>query len=167
MQILLKASRIPRFGMLKYLSCKLTWCSFFRYTSKQDKVAKKPYNPIIGEIFQCSWRLPPNSSSSSASTDPPVPQNVTTNEEEGEEGKEKEDGAATESSEPTLVTFCGEQVSHHPPISAFQISCPSRRLKLVGAVHTASHFRGLSIYVNFVGKGNLFYFTHKLCFIKC
>lgn len=87
---------------------------------EQDKVAKKPYNPIIGEIFQCSWRLPVSEPGSS---------NVIT------------------------MTFCGEQVSHHPPVSAFQISCPQRRMQLLGTVHTQSRFRGLSIYVNMIGKG--------------
>ncbi|KAM3187045.1 hypothetical protein ACTXT7_003075 [Hymenolepis weldensis] len=104
-------------------------------TSKLDKVAKKPYNPIIGEIFQCSWRLSPSSS-----------QNKTI------DGNEVENVGSTAGEEPILLTYIGEQVSHHPPVSAFQICCPSRRLQLVGAVHTASHFRGLSIFVNFVGK---------------
>ncbi|VDK33954.1 unnamed protein product [Taenia asiatica] len=87
--------------------------------TQQDKVARKPYNPIIGEIFQCSWRLP------------------------NAEGKP---------SDPIVTTFFGEQVSHHPPISAFQISCPQRKLEIVGAIHTRSQFRALSIYVNMIGK---------------
>ncbi|VDO04420.1 unnamed protein product [Rodentolepis nana] len=106
------------------------------FLSYQDKVAKKPYNPIIGEVFQCSWRLPPSSSS----------------QKEVNNGCVAENGRSTEEGEPTLLTFIGEQVSHHPPVSAFQICCPSRRLELVGAVHTASHFRGLSIFVDFVGQ---------------
>nr|CDS28656.1 hypothetical protein HmN_000027400 [Hymenolepis microstoma] len=111
------------------------WFLTVFHASRKDKVAKKPYNPIIGEVFQCSWRLPKSSS-----------QNETSNEHV------VENGGSTNEGEPILLTFIGEQVSHHPPVSAFRICCPSRRLELVGAVHTASHFRGLSIFVNFVGK---------------
>ncbi|KAL5111610.1 Oxysterol-binding protein-related protein 11 [Taenia crassiceps] len=97
----------------------LKWYLTAFHVSRKDKVARKPYNPIIGEIFQCSWRLP---------------------------------NAKGESSDDILTTFFGEQVSHHPPISAFQIRCPQRKLELVGSIHTRSQFRALSIYVNMIGK---------------
>ncbi|EUB64621.1 Oxysterol-binding protein-related protein [Echinococcus granulosus] len=97
----------------------IKWYLTAFHASRKDKVARKPYNPIIGEIFQCSWRLPT---------------------------------AERGSPEQILITFCGEQVSHHPPISAFQINCPQRKIELVGAVHTQSQFRALSIYVDMIGK---------------
>ncbi|CDS41303.1 oxysterol binding protein 10 [Echinococcus multilocularis] len=97
----------------------IKWYLTAFHASRKDKVARKPYNPIIGEIFQCSWRLPT---------------------------------AEGGSPEQILITFCGEQVSHHPPISAFQINCPQRKIELVGAVHTHSQFRALSIYVDMIGK---------------
>ncbi|VDM31182.1 unnamed protein product [Hydatigera taeniaeformis] len=97
----------------------IKWYLTAFHSCRKDKVARKPYNPIIGEIFQCSWRLP---AAKDASTDHIV------------------------------TTYFGEQVSHHPPISAFQISCPQRKLELLGSIHTRSQFRTLSIYVNMIGK---------------
>ncbi len=86
----------------------------------QDKIAKKPYNPIIGEMFQCSFRVPK---------------------------------AAANSPEDLLITYCAEQVSHHPPISAFRFYCPQRKMEMVAGIFTQSRWKGLSIYVNMVGKG--------------
>ncbi|QQP38193.1 Oxysterol-binding protein, partial [Caligus rogercresseyi] len=60
---------------------------------------KKPYNPILGETFYCHWELPEEdggSSSSKLSSEGPLP-------------RCKEDD----------LVFVAEQVSHHPPISAF------------------------------------------------
>ena len=51
----------------------------------QGSIAKKPYNPIIGETFHCSWDLPSSSDQSNG-----APEN-------------------------SRVTFVAEQVSHHPP----------------------------------------------------
>lgn len=118
-------------------------------------MAKKPYNPIIGEIFQCSWRLSTPSTkteTTDTSETPQDPENSGVEDDKVE--KRNNEVKSTTVGKPILVTFCGEQVSHHPPISAFRINCSQRRLQLVGAVHTTSHFRGLSIFVNFVGKGN-------------
>ncbi|KAM7539891.1 hypothetical protein Aperf_G00000039660 [Anoplocephala perfoliata] len=123
------------------------------HAGRKDKVAKKPYNPIIGEVFQCSWRLSTPSTTSETST---ASETLKEPEISGVEGGDLESKTnkdiPTTGAEPTLITFCGEQVSHHPPISAFEVSCPKRRLQLVGGVHTMSHFRGISIYVTFVGK---------------
>lgn len=30
------------------------------HVGRNGSVAKKPYNPIIGEVFHCSWRIPRN-----------------------------------------------------------------------------------------------------------
>lgn len=34
-------------------------------------MAKKPYNPILGEIFQCHWTLPNDTEENAVSTPPP------------------------------------------------------------------------------------------------
>ena len=52
----------------------------------QGSIAKKPYNPIIGETFHCSWKIPPKTLGS-----------------DGDQG------------EHCLMTYTAEQVSHHPP----------------------------------------------------
>ncbi|XP_036303151.1 oxysterol-binding protein-related protein 9 isoform X7 [Pipistrellus kuhlii] len=63
------------------------------HAGRRGSVAKKPYNPILGEIFQCHWTLP-NDTEENAElvSEGPVP------------GVSK-----------NCVTFVAEQVSHHPP----------------------------------------------------
>lgn len=73
--------------------------------------ARKPYNPILGETFRCSW---------------PV-------------GGRK-------------VRFVAEQVSHHPPTTAFYMECADKQLYLNARLSTRSKFMGMSIGINMVGE---------------
>ena len=60
----------------------------FHSKSSQGSIAKKPYNPIIGEIFNCAWNV------------------------------DTRNGARPQCIAPNQVgdvTFLAEQVSHHPP----------------------------------------------------
>lgn len=43
------------------------------------------------------------------------------------------------------VTFIAEQVSHHPPISAFYAEHPAKQISLSAHIWTKSSFLGLSI----------------------
>ena len=67
----------------------------------QGAVAKKPYNPILGEVFRCYWHLPggernpPDDKSRQILESGPVPYSTYDS-----------------------VTFIAEQVSHHPPSQA-------------------------------------------------
>uniref|UniRef100_UPI00398E9B60 oxysterol-binding protein-related protein 9 isoform X3 n=1 Tax=Pristiophorus japonicus TaxID=55135 RepID=UPI00398E9B60 len=64
------------------------------HAGRKGSVAKKPYNPILGEIFKCHWMFPEN---------------------EAEENLESvAEGPIPEASQ-NSVTFVAEQVSHHPP----------------------------------------------------
>eukprot|EP00126_Sphaerothecum_destruens_P009676 Sdes_comp20558_c1_seq4m15372 len=83
--------------------------------SKNSRIAKKPYNPVIGEQFECSWKC-------------------------GEEG---------------ITFFMGEQVSHHPPVSAFYFENPKRKICLNGHVLTQSKFLGTSVASLLVGQASL------------
>lgn len=75
------------------------------HAGRKGSVAKKPYNPILGEIFQCHWTLPNDTEENvELVSEGPVPW-VSKN----------------------SVTFVAEQVSHHPPISAFMLSVLIRR----------------------------------------
>ncbi|WAR03629.1 OSB11-like protein [Mya arenaria] len=87
-------------------------------------IAKKPYNPIIGETFHCSWRIPPE-----------------------QIGETSGDGG-----EPYLLSYTAEQVSHHPPVSAFYFECPKKRVCVNASIWTKSKFMGMSIGVVMVGK---------------
>ena len=62
----------------------------------QGALAKKPYNPILGETFHCCWKVPCASK----------PHKPTINSHIEHPSTETDDGK---------LTFVAEQVSHHPP----------------------------------------------------
>ncbi|XP_068949116.1 oxysterol-binding protein-related protein 9 isoform X11 [Petaurus breviceps papuanus] len=101
------------------------------HAGRKGSVAKKPYNPILGEIFQCHWTLP------------------TENEENAEPMSE---GPVPWGSK-NCVAFVAEQVSHHPPISAFYAECFSKRIQFNAHIWTKSKFLGMSIGVHNIGQG--------------
>ncbi|KAI4831791.1 hypothetical protein KUCAC02_001313 [Chaenocephalus aceratus] len=87
----------PEDRMVRFVEYYLT--SF--HEGRKGAIAKKPYNPIIGESFHCSWRVPREPSQGGA--DPATYQ------------------------DPYQVRFVAEQVSHHPPVSGFYAECQERR----------------------------------------
>ncbi|KAH9523689.1 Oxysterol-binding protein- protein 9 [Bulinus truncatus] len=99
------------------------------HAGRPSEIAKKPYNPILGETFKCHWQLPESSSDCEPASDGPIPWASKDN-----------------------VTFIAEQVSHHPPISAFYCENYNRRISLDGYVWTKSKFLGLSIGVHMIGE---------------
>ncbi|CAO1613428.1 unnamed protein product [Sympodiomycopsis kandeliae] len=70
----------------------------------KPKGVKKPYNPVLGEWFQCSYKYP--------------------NDTEG--------------------FYIAEQVSHHPPISAYYYVSPENDLIIFGELKPKSKFLGNS-----------------------
>lgn len=104
------------------------------HAGRKGSVAKKPYNPILGEVFYCHWDLPIETEEIPTHTDTvsdgPVPW-------------------AT----PKSVCFVAEQVSHHPPISAFYAECLSRKIQFNAHIWTKSKFLGMSIGVHNIGQG--------------
>uniref|UniRef100_A0A8C4QIT4 Oxysterol-binding protein n=1 Tax=Eptatretus burgeri TaxID=7764 RepID=A0A8C4QIT4_EPTBU len=102
------------------------------HAGRRGSVAKKPYNPVLGEIFQCSWTLdaPEGDDAAELVTDGPVP-SVTQRD----------------------VSFISEQVSHHPPISAFYAECYNKRIQFNAHIWTKSKFLGMSIGVHNIGQG--------------
>jgi len=109
---------------------------FYMYTfsaGRNSSIAKKPYNPILGETFQCLYDVPlVNTATSSDRTDAdgPVP------------------WAKTDQ-----LAFIAEQVSHHPPISAFYALHRDANIQFNGHIWTKSKFLGLSIGVHNIGQG--------------
>ncbi|KAF6345255.1 oxysterol binding protein like 9 [Rhinolophus ferrumequinum] len=102
------------------------------HAGRKGSVAKKPYNPILGEIFQCHWTLLPNDTEENTElvSEGPVP------------------GVSKNS-----VTFVAEQVSHHPPISAFYAECINKKIQFNAHIWTKSKFLGMSIGVHNIGQG--------------
>lgn len=74
------------------------WYLSSYHAGRKSTVAKKPYNPILGEIFQCHWEVPDIDSQPdvSVSNEGPVPW-----------------------CRRDQLTFIAEQVSHHPPSKIF------------------------------------------------
>ena len=54
--------------------------------------------------------------------------------------------------ENTRMTFTAEQVSHHPPVTAFYFECPSKNMTLHGSIWTKSQFLGMSIGAQMIGQ---------------
>jgi len=110
----------------------LKWYLSSFSASRKGNNAKKPYNPIIGEMFRCWWSLPPAPAPTAPQRPGPVPWVRTSD-----------------------VVFLAEQVSHHPPISAFYVECPDRRISFNGHIHTKSSFLGMSIAAHMLGEGRV------------
>ncbi|KAH8297393.1 hypothetical protein KR044_011214 [Drosophila immigrans] len=126
------------------------WYLSAYHAGRKSAVAKKPYNPILGEVFQCHWEIPG----------------------ESEDGKEVRDGPVPWCRRDQL-TFLAEQVSHHPPskwalsdliiylfnfhnffaVSAFYAEHYNKKITFTAHVWTKSKFLGLSIGVHNIGEG--------------
>ncbi|WKX90309.1 hypothetical protein Q1695_009281 [Nippostrongylus brasiliensis] len=102
------------------------------YAARKSGVAKKPYNPILGETFRCRYNLP---------NVPPTGQ--------------KTDSGPFPGSDYNQLTFIAEQVSHHPPVSAFYAEHPEKRISFYAHIYTKSSFLGLSIGVANIGSGTI------------
>lgn len=68
------------------------WYLSSYHAGRKSAVAKKPYNPILGEIFRCHWEFPESREEEAAVQDGPVPW-----------------------CRKDQLSFIAEQVSHHPP----------------------------------------------------
>lgn len=102
------------------------------HAGRKGSVAKKPYNPILGETFRCFWVLPECEATRTE--------------------KSQKDGPVPWASDDD-VTFLAEQVSHHPPISAFYAENFSKEISFNAHIWTKSKFLGLSVGVENIGQG--------------
>ncbi|XP_037702420.1 oxysterol-binding protein-related protein 10 isoform X3 [Choloepus didactylus] len=109
------------------------------HEGRKGALAKKPYNPIIGETFHCSWEVPVDrvkprrtaSPSPASGHDQPI---------------------GNDPSKTYKLRFVAEQVSHHPPISCFYCECKEKRLCINTHVWTKSKFMGMSVGVSMIGE---------------
>ncbi|AWP15803.1 Oxysterol-binding protein [Scophthalmus maximus] len=106
---------------------------------RRGAVAKKPYNPILGENFHCSWYVPRDSRGTDC----------------GGGG-----GGSRATSDCYCVRFVAEQVSHHPPVSGFYCECKEKKICVNTHVWTKSKFLGMSVGVSMVGEGVLYLLEH-------
>ncbi|XP_058476017.1 oxysterol-binding protein-related protein 10 isoform X2 [Solea solea] len=123
------------------------------HEGRKGAVAKKPYNPVLGETFHCSWEVPrdkvkPLVRSNQGSTWEP-----SRGANNAQQGDESPGGCYR-------VRYVAEQVSHHPPVSGFYCECQERRMCVSAHVWTKSKFMGMSIGVSMVGEGVLCLLEH-------
>ncbi|CAF0803317.1 unnamed protein product [Didymodactylos carnosus] len=104
------------------------------HAGRKSAVPKKPYNPILGETFECYYDVgsPTSTTNMNNVNDGPVPWANKDN-----------------------VTFIAEQVSHHPPVAAFYAECVAKRIQLDGCLWTKSKFLGLSVAVHMIGDATI------------
>ncbi|KAJ8000386.1 hypothetical protein DPEC_G00204280 [Dallia pectoralis] len=122
------------------------------HEGRKGAVAKKPYNPVLGETFHCSWEVPRDNvrplrsqgQKEPASRDPKNPPH-----------QDAPSGAGC-----YRVSFISEQVSHHPPVSGFYCECPEKSMCVSAHVWTRSKFLGMSIGVSMIGEGTLCLLEH-------
>ncbi|KAI8117469.1 hypothetical protein FF38_13358 [Lucilia cuprina] len=106
------------------------WYLSAYHAGRKSAVAKKPYNPILGEVFQCHWDIPGENPDENNVQDGPIPW-----------------------CRRDQLTFLAEQVSHHPPISAFYAEHFNKKITFSAHVWTKSKFLGLSVGVHNIGEG--------------
>ncbi len=95
-------------------------------------IAKKPYNPILGEVFQCIFETELNKNETQKAqtvTNGPVPW-----------------------ANHNHLAFLAEQVSHHPPVSAFYLENVNKRIQLNGITRSKTKFLGLYATSESIGK---------------
>ncbi|XP_048454989.1 oxysterol-binding protein-related protein 11 isoform X2 [Rhincodon typus] len=136
----------PEERMIRFVEYYLT--SF--HEGRKGAIAKKPYNPIIGETFHCSWNVPKNTNNKSSSTSSQSCQQMTKC-SDGTEGRGQSD---------YHLRFVAEQVSHHPPVSGFYVECEEKNMCANTHVWTKSKFMGMSIGVVMIGEGLLCLLEH-------
>lgn len=123
----------PEKRMVRFVEYYLT--SF--HEGRKGAIAKKPYNPIIGETFHCSWQVARGEDTT------------------GESPQVNSEPVASQ--EPYLLRFVAEQVSHHPPVSGFYAECQEKKMCVNTHVWTKSKFMGMSIGVSMIGEGEVFF----------
>uniref|UniRef100_A0A671QQB4 Oxysterol-binding protein n=1 Tax=Sinocyclocheilus anshuiensis TaxID=1608454 RepID=A0A671QQB4_9TELE len=136
----ISAGSTPEERMVRFIEYYMT--AF--HEGRKGAVAKKPYNPVLGETFHCSWEVP---------QDQVCPLRTETNPRTNQEVT----GAG---SDPYRVRFVAEQVSHHPPVSGFYCECAERGMCVNTHIWTKSKFMGMSVGVSMVGEGVLYLRDH-------
>ncbi len=105
---------------------------------KSRLTAKKPYNPVLGEIFQCLF------------TDSTADQHEQQQQQQIIDDCRPLPWAGNNNND---VIFFAEQVSHHPPVSAFYVENIKKKIQINGYGKTRSKFLGLSVGVETLGNG--------------
>nr|XP_006811888.1 PREDICTED: oxysterol-binding protein-related protein 11-like [Saccoglossus kowalevskii] len=128
-------------------------CSF--HVGRKGSIAKKPYNPIIGETFHCSWDVVQGYNCLPESNNKHTSHSVNGTINGSAKNNQSENSLPVD-----RVTYVAEQVSHHPPVSAFYAECASKNICMNTWVWTKSKFLGMSVGVVNVGEGIIYDLEH-------
>ncbi|KAJ3106773.1 hypothetical protein HDU96_008121 [Phlyctochytrium bullatum] len=142
---------------------------------------RKPYNPVLGEVFQCNWQVdrnpvptfledtPAPSRPSVSSLSTPALTRVVDTDAASVVSQRSErtlvDGAPRPGSflsntPGTLKVSClTEQILHHPPVSAFYYRCAEKGVVARGVDHVSAKFSGAGIKVG-AGEYNAGVYVH-------
>ncbi|KAJ7201581.1 hypothetical protein GGX14DRAFT_655376 [Mycena pura] len=156
----------------------------------------KPYNSILGEHFRAHWDVVPAKPPLQFTPIPPVPSSTDTASVNSRRSSKSTRSAISSfsktgkspsaaatlarSNEHVRVIYLTEQVSHHPPVSAYYAACPSRSLEMYGIDHIYVKISGTAlrvtpgsynkgIFVNItggLGAGEEYKITHPAAFVN-
>ena len=151
----------------------------------------KPYNSVLGEHFRAHWDVVPLSHPEELVERPSLQEESdVTSVKSGATSSvwsESSGKAAPTSSEPSgsapsriRIAYVTEQISHHPPVSAYYASCPARHIELKGIDQISARVSGTALRITagqynqgvFVkctggpGEGELYQFTNPSCSVN-
>lgn len=129
------------------------------HAGRKSSLAKKPYNPILGEIFRCHWQLDQASAGQHNDNNTRSSSEVTSN------YCSSKGAAAGADDEMQQLTFVAEQVSHHPPVSAFYAENKEKGISCCAHIYTKSKYLGLSVGVHNIGKGVINLHKHNETYV--
>ncbi|PVU94322.1 hypothetical protein BB561_002628 [Smittium simulii] len=107
-----------------------------------NKKLSKPFNSVLGEQFFCKWL---------------VEKKISTSPSESREVSPASDNSSYRSVSQTStgatpdsyqVEYITEQVSHHPPVSAYSYRCEEKKIEAVGLDHISARFASLSVIIS-------------------
>ncbi|XP_067367154.1 oxysterol-binding protein-related protein 10-like isoform X2 [Channa argus] len=130
------------------------------HEGRKGAVAKKPYNPILGENFHCSWYVPRDHVRPLRTTNCTGHSATTATSTIPGSSQKRADGSSRKNSDCYCVRFVAEQVSHHPPVSSFYCECKEKKMCVNAHIWTKSKFLGMSVGVSMVGEGVLYLLEH-------
>lgn len=98
---------------------------------------KKPYNPVLGEFFRCTYDYPDGSQGFYIAEQGVCPLCSLLVEGDGD------------------WCVCVWAVSHHPPVSAFFYASPANKVAVVGNLRPKSRFLGNSVQTQMDGENRV------------
>jgi hypothetical protein len=135
------------------------------HAGRKSSLAKKPYNPILGEIFKCEWPLDGADSDVGNKRQQDTERGNNNNSSVANEANNNNNTNSNRQQSQQKLTFVAEQVSHHPPVSAFYAENKEKGISCCAHIYTKSKYLGLSVGVHNIGKGVINLSRHKETYV--